>query len=306
MTSEGFVDIDVSTLESVLARETLNSKEINLFEAALAWAQAECVRREIEATPSNKRAMLGSAIYLIRFPTMSLDEFANSAAQLGILTPQETIDIFLHFTAANKPQLSYPIKQRAGLKAQVTNVIRIMCIIMGKYITNNILLVFQICHRFQSCAYRSNQWRYRGRCDSIQFCVDKRIFVVGFGLYGSSNGAADYNVKIELKRLGRVLAENNTKFFSDGSSNTFHVYFENPIQIEPECFYTASAILDGSELSYFGQEGLSEVYMGTVTFQFHCSSESTNGTGVQGGQIPELIYYGPTVNTLPNSNAGDD
>ncbi|XP_047523317.1 BTB/POZ domain-containing protein 6-B isoform X1 [Pieris napi] len=282
LTSDGFIDIDVSTLESVLARETLNCKEINLFEAALAWAQAECVRREIEPTPTNKRAMLGSAIYLVRFPTMTLEEFANSAAQLEILTPQETIDIFLHFTAATKPQLSYPIKARTGLKAQ-------------------------ICHRFQSCAYRSNQWRYRGRCDSIQFCVDKRIFVVGFGLYGSSNGAADYNVKIELKRLGRVLAENNTKFFSDGSSSTFHVYFENPIQIEPECLYTASAVLDGSELSYFGQEGLTEVYMGTVTFQFHCSSESTNGTGVQGGQIPELIYYGPTVNAaIVNVNTNDD
>ncbi|KAH9630804.1 hypothetical protein HF086_001032 [Spodoptera exigua] len=282
LTSDGFVDIDVSTLESVLARETLNCKEINLFEAALAWAHAECMRRDIDPTPTNKRVMLGGAIYLIRFPTMSLEEFANSAAQIGILTPQETIDIFLHFTASSKPQLSYPIKARAGLKAQ-------------------------ICHRFQSCAYRSNQWRYRGRCDSIQFCVDKRIFVVGFGLYGSSNGAADYNVKIELKRLGRVLAENNTKFFSDGSSNTFHVYFENPIQIEPECFYTASAVLDGSELSYFGQEGLSEVYMGTVTFQFHCSSESTNGTGVQGGQIPELIYYGPTVNTaMANTTTNED
>jgi len=56
-------------------------------------------------------------------------------------------------------------------------------------------------------------------------------------------------VKIELKRLGRTLAENDTKFFSDGSSNTFHVFFENPIQIEPECYYTASVILDGNELS---------------------------------------------------------
>lgn len=156
------------------------------------------------------------------------------------------------------------------------------------------MFCFQVCHRFQSCAYRSNQWRYRGRCDSIQFSVDRRIFVVGFGLYGSSNGAADYGVKIELKRLGRVLAENNTKFFSDGSSNTFHVYFDNPIQIEPESFYTASAILDGGELSYFGQEGMSEVTVGQVTFQFQCSSESTNGTGVQGGQIPELIFYGPS------------
>lgn len=126
-----------------------------------------------------------------------------------------------------------------------------------------------------------------------------RIFIVGFGLYGSSTGAATYNVKIELKRLGRTLAENDTKFFSDGSSNTFHVFFENPIQIEPECYYTASVILDGIELSFFGQEGLSEVCAGNVTFQFQCSSESTNGTGVQGGQIPELIFYGPTAVSSP-------
>ncbi|XP_050295421.1 BTB/POZ domain-containing protein 6-B-like isoform X2 [Anthonomus grandis grandis] len=266
--SEGFVDIDMSTLESILKRETLNCKEMNLLEAALNWAAAECGRRDIEATPQNKRTVLGNALYLIRIPTMTLEEFANGAAQRGILTQQETIDIFLHFTANNKPALQYPIKARAGLKSQV-------------------------CHRFQSCAYRSNQWRYRGRCDSIQFSVDRRIFIVGFGLYGSSNGAADYAVKIELKRLGMVLAESNTKFFSDGSSNTFHVYFENPIQVEPEAFYTASAILDGGELSYFGQEGMSEVTVGQVTFQFQCSSESTNGTGVQGGQIPELIFYGP-------------
>jgi len=53
-------------------------------------------------------------------------------------------------------------------------------------------------------------------------------------------------------------------------------------------------------LSYFGQEGLSEVNVGNVTFQFQCSSESTNGTGVQGGQIPELIFYGssPPVQQL--------
>ncbi|XP_065332140.1 BTB/POZ domain-containing protein 6-B isoform X1 [Cloeon dipterum] len=266
--SEGFVDIDLNTLESVLSRETLNCKETALFEAAISWARAECQRREIDPTAQNVRGVLGKALFLVRIPTMALDEFANKAAQSGVLTLKETIDIFLHFTADIKPTLSYPTKARTGLKPQ-------------------------LCHRFQSCAYRNNQWRYRGRCDSIQFSVDKRIFVVGFGLYGSSNGAADYNVKIELKRLGRILAENETQFFSDGSSNTFHVYFKHPIQIEPEAFYMASAVLDGQELSYFGQEGMSEVSVGTVTFQFQCSSESTNGTGVQGGQIPELIFYGP-------------
>lgn len=93
---------------------------MNLLEAALNWAAAECGRRDMETTPQNKRDVLGSALYLLRIPTMSLEEFANGAAQVGILTDQETIDIFLHFTALNKPSLQYPIKSRAGLKSQVS------------------------------------------------------------------------------------------------------------------------------------------------------------------------------------------
>ncbi|XP_031620821.1 BTB/POZ domain-containing protein 6 isoform X2 [Contarinia nasturtii] len=275
--SEGFVDIDMKTFESILSRETLNCREIHLFEAAQTWAQSACTKMDIDPSPQNRRNVLGSSLKMIRIPTMTLEEFANGVAQTGILTPQETIDIFLSFTAKKKPNLDYSIKPRAGLKTQV-------------------------CHRFQSCAYRSNQWRYRGRCDSIQFSVDKRIFIVGFGLYGSSTGAAEYNVKIDLKRLGCILAENNTKFFSDGSSNTFHVFFENPIQCEADSWYTASVILDGSELSFFGQEGMTEVCTGNVTFQFQCSSDSTNGTGVQGGQIPELIFYGPTMTCTSDTN----
>ncbi|KAB7505723.1 BTB/POZ domain-containing protein 6 [Armadillidium nasatum] len=270
--SDGFVDIDYSTLVSVLSRETLNCREIVLFEAALSWAEAECNRQDISATSANKRKVLSDSLSLIRIPCMDLGEFANGPAQSGILSLQETTDLFLHFTANKKPSVNYPIKPRQGLKKQ-------------------------ICHRFQSSAYRSNQWRYRGRVDSINFMVDKRIFVVGFGLYGSSSGAADYNVRIELKKFGEVLASNVTKFFSDGSSSTFHVYFTHPVQVERDVYYTASAILDGAELSYFGQEGMSELNMGGVTFMFHCSSESTNGTGVQGGQIPELIFYGPSSET---------
>lgn len=201
---------------------------------------------------------------------MTLEEFANGPAQSGLLSLQETTDIFLNYTAANKPKLIFPTKLRQGLKIQV-------------------------CHRFKSSAYRSNQWRYRGRCDSVQFSVDRRIFIVGFGLYGSSNAAADYEVKMELKKMGKVLAENKTKFFSDGSSNTFHVFFKHPIQVEADSYYTASVVLDGNELSYFGQDGQNEVTVSNnVTFVFQGSSDSTNGTGVQGGQIPELLFYGPS------------
>ncbi|XP_062901542.1 BTB/POZ domain-containing protein 6-B isoform X1 [Mobula hypostoma] len=264
--SEGFCEIDLQTLEIILSRETLNAKEVVVFEAIVNWAEAECKRQGLPPSARNKRSVLGKALYIVRIPTMSLEEFANGAAQCDLLTLEQTHDIFLWYTAVNKPQLEFSTAQRKGLAPQR-------------------------CHRFQSSAYRSNQWRYRGRCDSIQFAVDKRVFIAGLGLYGSSCGKAEYSVKIELKRQGVVLAQNFTKFISDGSSITFSVWFEHPVQVEQDTFYTASAILDGNELSYFGQEGMTEVQCGKVTFQFQCSSDSTNGTGVQGGQIPELIFY---------------
>jgi len=270
--AEGFCDIDFHTLQTILERESLNCGELTVFQAARDWARAECARREEEPTPERTRAILGPAMRSIRFPCMSVQEFADCPAQCGMLSLQETTDIFLNFTARQKPAVDYPTRPRRGMQPL-------------------------ICHRFQSSAYRSNQWRYRGRCDSIQFCVDKRIFIVGFGMYGSSNGSADYTVRIELKHSCKSLAAATQKFYSDGSSNTFHVFFEHPVQIEADKSYTASAVLDGAELSYFGQEGLSEVVVSQgqpVSFQFQCSAESTNGTGVQGGQIPEIIFYGPS------------
>nr|NP_001108397.1 BTB/POZ domain-containing protein 6-A [Danio rerio]AAI55623.1 Zgc:172197 protein [Danio rerio] len=264
--SEGFSEIDLPTLESILHRETLNVKESVVFQAVLGWADAECRRQGLSPTSQNQRSVLGKALHLVRLPSMTLQEFADGAAQVDILTLEETHSIFLWYTAATKPSLGFPVNAREGLTAQR-------------------------CHRFQSSAYRSNQWRYRGRCDSIQFAVDKRVFIAGLGLYGSSGGKAEYSVRIELKRQGVLLAQNLTKFVSDGSSSTFPVWFEHPVQVEQDAFYTVSAVLDGSELSYFGQEGMTEVQCGKVTFQFQCSSDSTNGTGVQGGQIPELIFY---------------
>lgn len=264
--SEGFCQIDLPTLESILRRDTLNIREASVLRAVLNWAESECRRRGLNPTPQSKRFVLGKTLYLLHLPAMSLEEFANGPAQSEILTLEETRDIFLWFTAAKKPTLNFPLTARTGLRPQR-------------------------CRRFQSAAYRSNQWRYRGRCDSVQFATDRRVFLAGIGLYGSSGNRAEYGVRIELKRQGVLLAQRTNTFASDGSSSTFPVWFEHPVQVEPDTFYTVSAVLDGSELSYFGQEGMTEVQCGKVTFQFQCSSDSTNGTGVQGGQIPELIFY---------------
>ena len=242
------------------------SANLSFLKLPVRWAEAECHRQDLKPTPENRRLVLGSCLYLIRFTGLQLAEFADHVAQSGILTIQEAHDIFLYFTATNKPQIPFNCQLRKGLPQKH-------------------------CRRFQSCAYRSNQWRYRGRCDSVQFSIDRRIFIAGFGLYGSSNGPCEYHARIELKRSGKVIAQNNTKIFSDGSSSTFPALFGSPVQVEPDIFYTAGVILDGGELSFFGQEGIAEVTLGNITFSFQSSADSTNGTGVQGGQIPDLIFY---------------
>ncbi|ELK27810.1 BTB/POZ domain-containing protein 6 [Myotis davidii] len=219
--SKGFCEIDWQTLEVIITQEALNTKEAVVFKAMLNWAEAECKWQDLPSTPRNKRHVLGPVPYLVRIPTMTLEEFANSTAQSDILMLEETHNIFL----------------------------------------------------------------------CIQFAADRRVFVAGLGLYGSSSGKAKYSVKIKLKCLGVVLAQNLTRFVSNGSSSTFLIWFEHPVQVEQDTFYMTSTMLDVSKLSYFGQEGLMEVQCRKVTFQFQCSSNSTNSTRVQGRQIPKLIFY---------------
>ena len=56
--------------------------------------------------------------------------------------------------------------------------------------------------RFQQIESR---WGYSGTSDKIRFIVDRRIFVVGFGLYGSIHGPSEYDVTIQVKNAAVYL-----------------------------------------------------------------------------------------------------
>ena len=117
LTSDAFTDIDFDTLVSILSRETLNCKETFVFQAAENWARAECKRRSLDGKdPEKRRSVLGSALTKVRFPAMSITDFADNVAMSGILTLQETNDMFLYFTAKQKPtNINYDSKPRKGL-----------------------------------------------------------------------------------------------------------------------------------------------------------------------------------------------
>ena len=100
----------------------------------------------------------------------------------------------------------------------------------------------EVVSRFTEYASR---WGYSGTCDRIRFTVNRRIFIVGFGLYGSIHGPTDYRVNIQIihSETSTVSGQNETGFSCDGTWKTFRVMFKEPIEIMQNQFYTASATL---------------------------------------------------------------
>ncbi len=238
LSAEGFTDIDINTLCAVLDRDSLRIKEAKLFAAVIKWSEAECVRQNLNVTPENKRGVLGTVLGKIRFPLMTVEEFAQGPAQSGILTDRECVSLFLHFTVNPKPPVGFLDVPRCSMTGKEQTVCRFTQI--------------------------ESRWGYSGTSDKIRFIVDKKIFVVGFGLYGSIHGPCEYQViyfsnqfsKQWLQKLnfqvniqiihtgsGRLLGSNEIAFSSDGTNSTFRVMFKEPIEIQPNTNYTASATL---------------------------------------------------------------
>ncbi|XP_043841552.1 BTB/POZ domain-containing protein 1 [Dromiciops gliroides] len=271
ISAEGFTDIDIDTLCAVLERDTLSIRESRLFGAVVRWAEAECQRQQLPVTFANKQKVLGKALSLIRFPLMTIEEFAAGPAQSGILSDREVVNLFLHFTVNPKPRVEYIDRPR--------------CCLRGKECSIN---------RFQQVESR---WGYSGTSDRIRFTVNRRISIVGFGLYGSIHGPTDYQVNIQIIEYEKkqTLGQNDTGFSCDGTANTFRVMFKEPIEILPNVCYTACATLKGPD-SHYGTKGLKKVVHETpaaskTTFSFFSSPGNNNGTSIEDGQIPEIIFY---------------
>ena len=262
--SDSFIEIDYQTLEQILGRDTLRTNETIVFEAATRWAEAECTRQGRDVDSEQCREVLRDALYLLRLPTMSLNEFANGALQSGVLSKQEIIDIVSFFGADNKPKLPFPTTCRKGKNIKT-------------------------CSRFHSTKYN---WGFSvGRVNGITFSVDKAISVVGFGLYGSSK-AAEYKVGIGLKHSdGTVLCEESHMMSYDSSNNTTHVMFDRPVRIKADTYYTARFVEGSNGPGYYGADGICYVKYDNINFTFAECMDLLNPTTVSKGQIPEILFY---------------
>ncbi|KAL3105131.1 hypothetical protein niasHT_028803 [Heterodera trifolii] len=94
--SEKFLEMEQILLCEILERDQLKiNNELTIWNAALRWADAQCLQNAIECSAENRRVVLGLALSKIRFPLISFSDFSDHVVPFGVLTSDELVGIFL-------------------------------------------------------------------------------------------------------------------------------------------------------------------------------------------------------------------
>lgn len=98
-----FTSIKRSTLKFILQHDKLKANELQLFDACLGWAKAECGRNCIDPNRTHLREVLGDLLYLIRLNSLSSKEFLNQLYRTEFFSDKETLDIVRFLDADDHP-----------------------------------------------------------------------------------------------------------------------------------------------------------------------------------------------------------
>ena len=171
LTSEEFVTLERSVVESVVKRERLNVREVDLFKAVDRWATKEVERQGLIPDGVVKRRILSEeTVKAVRFPglpVMSQKEFASVVVECDILTKTEIGFMMKHYGGvgleSSLPFMHSPRQPRTGLWHRV--------------------------YRFFSVRapqMPGDQWQYIcGKSDALKLTVSKPVMLHGVQHFGS-------------------------------------------------------------------------------------------------------------------------
>ena len=268
--SDGFATIERSLLEAVVIRDTLTIEEIELFKAVDLWATKECERQGLEADGKTKRILGEKIIKAIRFPTMKQEDFASVVLDSEILRKKEIVDIIKHLNSVSKSQLGFPETKRSRCSGDI-----------------------QRCCRFGALSI--DPWGYASASDAINFSVDKDIALHGVCFFGSENGTYSVDLTVRDQWPRSVSISKSGQFTSDllhcvkGDYWGFKLLFDTKFPLKKNTTYCIRAAITGPDSSC-GEKCVSPIQYSGVKFTFKKAEGSTNGTGVGGGQFPELLF----------------
>lgn len=156
-------------------------------------------------------------------------------------------------------------------------------------------------------------WGYSGHSvEAIRFMADTDILLGGLGLFG---GRGEYTAKIKLFDIGidggdqendgDLISETEEVLYECEPRQKYSILFDEPIQLQASRWYVAWARISGPS-SDCGSGGQAIVTSeDQVLFYFKSSKKSNNGTDVNAGQIPQLLYRIITRENQPSNRSRD-
>ena len=87
-----------------------------------------------------------------------------------------------------------------------------------------------------------------------------------------------------------MIAEKTGSYNTRSNVKTFEVHFSQEIYISAGLLYTATVTITTSGRSFAHTDGISSASCSGVTVTFKSSSKDSNGSRVNQGQIPALIF----------------
>ena len=278
--SEGFETIERSLLEQVVTRDNLSIKEVALFQAVDRWATTQCEKQGLAEEGPIKRRILGEEmIKALRFPVMTGEEFAVNVLDTNILTSDEIVTLFKYFTVTTSPS---PVAFSNTPRGKLTH---------AADCTSSC--------RFTSCTPKS--WNHQGQfSDFLCFSVDKNITLRGLRLFGSKNNSYTVTLKVAYFDQGTTLVCKAGTYSSKllhskhFSYHGLEVMFDSAALLKSNTWYQIEALISGPR-SGRGEKGLGTirdtVNESVVTFTFSSVGRAdSNGTDVNGGQFPEILF----------------
>ena len=276
LTSEEFVTLERSVVKSVVKRERLNVKEVDLFKAVDRWATKEVEKQGLTPGGKVKRRILGEAIVkAIRFPVMSQKEFASVVVDCEILTKREIGLMMKHYVGVDlESSLPFTHSPRQPRTGPMHRIYRFTKVIPPEI--------------------PNGSWHYtRGKSDALNLTVSKPAMLHGVQHFGSEDN--EYTVSLEVKDLanGFSLVKQTGTYSSEkdetnGYYNGFDVMFDHPVCLSVGKTYEIVSLIKGPS-SWRVIEGKNSDEVEGIQFSFSKSASSSNGTDVGRGQFPSFI-----------------
>ncbi|KAH3786763.1 BTB/POZ domain-containing protein 6-B-like [Dreissena polymorpha] len=113
--TDDFLQLTPLSLLAILKAGSLGvEEELDVFKAAMKWAEHHCEKKGFEPTPKNKRAWLGEALFKIRLPIIPVADFTTTVVETGLLTPEEQVELYKHMTSHRNPSRDEDLFDNVG------------------------------------------------------------------------------------------------------------------------------------------------------------------------------------------------